>query len=226
MPIKYGVTTLELFKALGLDLSGLDLTSVQEGFNRHGFALIHQPEHFPIAESRIGYREELGKRPPVASLELLWTPHQGPHLLVSGFVHPPTESRAWDALNQAGETDLVTVSLEGGTDLPIGRACITATMKDGRVERLILHPRDHGCHEKDVVWHDLDTWTVQARQALGNQGPLSKALRWNAGSYLWFCGMADDIQTGLRKANALLDEGAALSTLDQLCSWRSEIAIR
>ena len=226
MPIKYGVTTLELFKALGLDLSGLHLRSVEEGFKRHGFALIHQPEHFPIAESLVGYREELGKRPPVASLELLWTPHQGPHMLVSGFVHPPTESRAWDALRQAGETDLVTVKgLEGGTDLPIGRACITATMKEGRVERLILHPRDHGCHAKDVEWQDLDTWTVQARQALGNQGPLSTALRWNAGSYLWFCGMADDIQAGLKQAEELLEGGAALSILHQLCTWRSENAI-
>ena len=225
MPIKYGVTTHELFKALGLDLSGLSLNSVQAGFHRHGLALIHQPEHFPIAESLVGYREELGKRPPVASLELLWTPHQGPHLLVSGFVHPPTESRAWEALSQAGETNLVTVKgLEGGTDLPIGRACITATMKDGQVQRLILHPRDHGCHTRDVEWHDLDTWTVQAHQALGQQGPLSTALRWNAGAYLWFCDMVDDIQTGINKADALLESGDVLSVLHQLCSWRSEIA--
>ena len=225
MPIKYGVTTHELFKALGLDLSGLSLNSVQAGFHRHGLALIHQPEHFPIAESLVGYREELGKRPPVASLELLWTPHQGPHLLVSGFVHPPTESRAWEALSQAGETNLVTVKgLEGGTDLPIGRACITATMKDGQVQRLILHPRDHGCHTRDVEWHDLDTWTVQAHQALGQQGPLSTALRWNAGAYLWFCGMVDDIQTGINKADALLESGDVLSVLHHLCSWRSEIA--
>ena len=85
MPIKYGVTTLELFKALGLDLSGLHLGSVEEGFKRHGFALIHQPEHFPIAESLVGYREELGKRPPVASLELLWTPHHASRYHNSGI---------------------------------------------------------------------------------------------------------------------------------------------
>ena len=117
----------------------------------------------------------------MASLDLLWTPQQGRHIRVRGFVPPPTESRAWDALRQAGETDLVTVKgLEGGTDLPIGRACITATMKEGRVERLILHPRDHGCHAKDVEWQDLDTWTVQARQALDGKGPLGTTLRWNA----------------------------------------------
>ena len=65
---------------------------MQDGFHQHGFALTHQPDHFPVADSLITYREELGKRPPVASLELLWTPHQGQHLLVSGFVHPPRKA--------------------------------------------------------------------------------------------------------------------------------------
>lgn len=71
MPIKYGITASELFQALGLNLCGLSLDNVQTGFNQHGLALLHQPEHFPLAESLISYREELGKRPPVASLELL-----------------------------------------------------------------------------------------------------------------------------------------------------------
>ena len=95
MPIKYGVTAVDLFRLLDLNLTGLPISAVADGFQQNGFALIHQPDHFPIAETLIGYREELGKRPPVASLELLWTPHQGDHLLVSGFVHPPTEVRAW-----------------------------------------------------------------------------------------------------------------------------------
>ena len=227
MPIKYGITAQELFQALGLDLAGLTLAEVQQGFDQHGFALIHQPDHFTIAESLITYREELGKRPPVASLELLWTPHQGDHLLVSGFVHPPTESRAWDALKQAGESNLVTVKgLEGGTDLPIGRACITATVKSGDAVRKILHPRDHGCHEQDVEWSDLDNWIVQAKQALKNQGPLRCALRWNAGVYIWFSGRAISLEDGIQRAETLLNEGKALDVLDQLVTWRRPLAIR
>ena len=95
MPIKYGVTAEELFKCMGLNLSGIELNQVQSGFHKNNFALIHQPDHFPLADSLISYRDEVGKRPPIASMELLWTAHQGEHLLVSGFVHPPTEDRAW-----------------------------------------------------------------------------------------------------------------------------------
>ena len=70
MPIKYGVTAVDLFRLLDLDLTGLPISDVADGFQQNGFALIHQPDHFQIAETLIGYREELGKRPPVASLEL------------------------------------------------------------------------------------------------------------------------------------------------------------
>jgi anthranilate phosphoribosyltransferase len=227
MPIKYGVTAIDLFRALDLELGGLPLTAVQDGFDRNGFALIHQPDHFPIAESLISYREELGKRPPVASLELLWTPHEGEHLLVSGFVHPPTESRAWEALKLAGETDLLTVKgLEGGTDLPIGRACITARVRNGAAERLILHPRDHGCHDADVEWSDETTWKTQALDALGNSGPLRDAVRWNAGAYLWFSGISETLDAGVSRAEASLQDGNAMDCLDQLRGWRSNLSIR
>jgi len=222
MPIKYGITAIELFRSLGLDLRGLPLDTVQEGFHSQGLALIHQPDHFGIAESLISYRDELGKRPPVASLELLWTAHQGPHRLISGFVHPPTESRAWEALKLAGETDLITVKgLEGGTDLPIGRACITARVQGGQSERLILHPRDHGCHSNDVEWTDLTTWQAQALEALQNRGPLRDSLRWNAGVYLWFAGLSDSLETALEQAASVMDKGQALQQLDQLCSCLS-----
>ena len=227
MPIKYGVTAIDLFQSLGLDLRGLSLDTVQDGFHRHGFALIHQPDHFPLAETLITYREELGKRPPVASLELIWTPHHGQHLLVSGFVHPPTESRAWKALKLAEETDLLTVKgLEGGTDLPIGRACITARVRDGEAERLILHPRDHGCHNADAEWTDVDTWCEQAQNALNGLGPLSDALRWNAAAYLWFAGQTDSLEAGIEQARTVLETGRAADQLSQLQDWRKDLSIR
>ena len=228
MPVKYGVTAAELFESLGLELASLSIDTVRRGFQAHGLALIHQPTHFPLADALNPHRDDLGKRPPIASAELLWTAHTGDHLLVSGFVHPPTESRAWEALTLAGENDVITVKgLEGGTDLPISRACITARLKGGQAaERLILHPRDHGCHAADVEWTDETVWTKQALAALENRGPLVDALRWNAGVYLWFGGISDSLETALEQADRLMGSGAALQCLDQLRSWRSHLSIR
>jgi anthranilate phosphoribosyltransferase len=205
MPVKYGVTLAELFGALGIVWRGLPLAAVQERLNRHGLALTHQSDHFPLADSLVPVRDAIGKRPPVASLELLWTPHRGDHLLVSGFVHPPTESRAWEALTAAGETDVLTVKgLEGSTDLPTTRACITARLRQGQAERILLHPRDHGISAAEVPWDNLDTWRSQALSALGGEGELAEALRWNLGAYLWFAGGIDTLEAGLEQAGALL----------------------
>ncbi len=205
MPVKYGVTLADLFAALGIEWRELELPAIQERLTTHGLALTYQPRHFPLAERLLPVRDAIGKRPPVASLELLWTPHQGDHLLISGFVHPPTESRAWEALAAAAEHEVLTVKgLEGSTDLPTTRAGITALVRQGRTERVLLHPRDHGITAEEVPWCDLDTWRVQALAALSGSGPLAEALAWNTAAYLWLGGQLDGLETALHQARALL----------------------
>ncbi len=225
MPMKYGVTTSELFESLGLNLTGLTLKDVQAGFNQHGLAFIHQPDHFSLAESLIGYRDEIGKRPPLASMELIWTAHQGNHLLISGFVHPPTEKRAWEALEVFGEKDLMTIKgLEGSTDLSINRKCITARVQNNVCTRLLLNPREYEFHGKDIDWNNLQTWSDLANAALENHGPLSQSLRWNAGVYLWLSEITDSIEEGLKKAEDAMDSGSAKAFLQELIRWRKNIA--
>jgi len=206
MPVKYGVTLAELFAALGVEWRGLSLTAVQQRLDRHKLALTHQPAHFAAAERLLPARDAIGKRPPVASLELLWTPHRGEHLLISGFVHPPTEKRAWEALTAAGETDVLTVKgLEGSTDLPISRAGITARLRAGAApERILLHPRDHGLHGEELAWQDIDTWRSQALAALTGEGPLAASLQWNLAAWLWLAGRCDSLEPALEQAVALL----------------------
>jgi len=205
MPVKYGVTLAELFEALGIHWRGLPLAEVQSRLDSWGLAVTHQPDHFQAAEKMVAVRDAIGKRPPVASLELLWTPHRGEHLLVSGFVHPPTEIRAWQALRQSGENDLLTVKgLEGSTDLPTSRAGITARVWGERQERVLLHPREHGISGPDQPWTGLDSWREQALAALRGSGPLAEALVWNLGAYLWFAGGFQSLEAALDQARALL----------------------
>ena len=205
MPVKYGITLAELFAALGIEWRGLSLGALQERLDRHRLALSHQPDHFAAAERLVPVRDAIGKRPPVASLELLWTPHQGERLVVSGFVHPPTESRAWEALQAVGEADVFTVKgLEGSTDLPTSRAGITARMRHGQVERILLHPRDHGITMAEQSWQGLEQWRLDALAALRGEGALAEALLWNLGVYLWMADRLESLPAALDQARALL----------------------
>ncbi|MEB3200638.1 MAG: anthranilate phosphoribosyltransferase [Synechococcaceae cyanobacterium] len=217
MPVKYGITLAELFAALGLDWRGQSLAEVQGRLDRHGLALTHQPDHFPAAERLVPVRDAIGKRPPVASLELLWTPHRGEHLLVSGFVHPPTETRAWEALTAVGERDVFTVKgLEGSTDLPTTRAGITARVRQGEVERILLHPREHGITASEVPWSGLEVWRGDALAALQGEGPLAEALRWNLAAYLWQAGRSAALPEALERASALLLARSGVRQLEEM----------
>ena len=226
MPIKYGVTTTELFHSIGLRLTGLALNKVQTCFDHHGLAVLYQPDHFALAEKLTNYRDELGKRPPIASMELIWSAHQGEHLLISGFVHPPTEERAWKALELVGEKDFISIKgLEGSTDLPISRAGITGRVQKNESKRIIIHPRDYKCSGKDLEWQNIDQWQDDALRALCNTGPLRQALLWNAGVYLWFSGISHSIEEGIAKAEASLISGSAKATLEELINWKTNLEL-
>ena len=217
MPVKYGVTTIELFEQLGLDLKELSLKKIAKDFENHGFVFIYQPNQFPLAESLIDYREQIGKRPPLATLELMWTAHTGKHLLISGFVHPATEELVLETLKRYGEKDFVLIKgLEGGIDIPINRKCIAIQVKNEHSQKMILNPSENNMLGKDISWRGLDQWKKDALEALENKGPLNDALIWNAGNYLWLCGKAKNISEGILQAKESIESGMAKDILNKL----------
>ncbi len=224
MPVKYGVTHNELFQALGLNLSGLSRQQLQNCFIDNNLALIHQPDHFPLAENLISYRDEIGKRPPIASMELLWTCHKGNHLHISGYVHSDTEERHWKALELMGEENVITIKgLEGGVDLSINRSTIFGNYKNHHGTRKIFHPRDFECIGKDIKWNNIKEWQSFALQALSGEGPLTKALEWNAGIYFFYAGLSSDIKEGINQAKQVIQSGSAFKQLKKLINWRASI---
>jgi anthranilate phosphoribosyltransferase len=209
MPVKYGFTTAEALAALGLDRRDLAWGEVNRHFALEGLALLHQPAHFPAAERLVPLREQIGKRPPIATLELLWSCHAGPHLQVSGFVHAPTERLARLALAATGQDELLLIKgLEGGAELPTNRVAIASHRWGGDSERLILRARDHGLGTPEVPLESVAQWQGQAREALAASGPLVAGLVWNGGFLLWRAGISESLQAGLTLAERLLEDGA------------------
>jgi anthranilate phosphoribosyltransferase len=209
MPVKYGLTAGEALAALDLDLRDLPWNAVERLFAGEGLALLHQPRHFPAAERLVPIREQIGKRPPIATLELLWSCYEGPCLQVSGFVHAPTEGLAWEALAAAGQDELLMVKgVEGGAELPTNRVAIASHRQGGLPERLILRARDHGLWAPETALESLGQWRGQALQALQATGPLRNGLLWNGGFLLWRAGIAESLEEGLALAERLLRDGA------------------
>ena len=210
MPVKYGATNAELLAAIGLPLAELEWAAMEQHFASSGLALLHQARHFPAAECLVPIREQIGKRPPIATLELLWSSATKTDLQVSGFVHAPTEKLAASTWELLGQTEGLTVKgLEGGTDLPTSRVAVAGHWRIGcqEPERLLLQARDYGLQAADPGLSTLQQWADQALAALRAEGPLANGLIWNAGFYLWRSGHASHLEAGLSQAESLLRDG-------------------
>ncbi|MBW4460000.1 MAG: anthranilate phosphoribosyltransferase family protein [Nodosilinea sp. WJT8-NPBG4] len=217
MPTKEGIPLIELWQQLGVDLRPHSLDQAHTLLNRTGLGFVYLPQHFPLAQGLVPYREQIGKRPPFATVELLWSPYAGPHTLVMGFVHPPTEEFAKGTFALRGQTDWITVKgLEGSCDLARGRTAIVGVNHPGQTDRLLLHPRDYGLEGDDVELGDELTMGDRLLDVLaGNDSELAKTALWNAGFYLWQGGVADSLADGLAEAQTLLTTGKALAKLEE-----------
>ena len=223
MPTKYGISLVEIWQGLGVDLTLLSLSQVQKLLAATGFTFIYLPQHFPLANDLVTYREQIGKRPPSATLELMWSPYQGKVHLVCGFVHPPTEERFCRAFQLRQLTNYTTIKgLEGSCDLPRSRTGIIGLGQINQdsntyFERLHLHPKDYGFVGKDIPLESSANLIVQLQDVLkGKPTELSKDVIWNGGFYLWRCGVCDDIAAGLVQAESMLVSGQVQEKLREI----------
>ncbi|MEO0756798.1 MAG: anthranilate phosphoribosyltransferase family protein [Cyanobacteria bacterium J06648_16] len=210
MPTKYGLPFIEVWQALGLNWQLLTLDQVQTVFEQTGLGFVYQPEHFPAAQGLVPYRDQLGKRPPLATIELMWSPYNGPAHVVSSYVHPPTEERTQQAYAQRGTNYFTTVKgVEGSCDLPRARTAIIGLQNpDTPFERLLLHPRDFGFADEDPPLGTPTDLQQQMKAVLAGQlNSLANSVIWNGGFYLWRSGVTETIDRGLALSKDLLLAG-------------------
>lgn len=212
MPTKYGIPLIDIWQAWGIDWTNISLDRIQSIFATSGLGFIYTPTHFPLAAGLTPYRDQIGKRPPIATLELMWCPYAGDAHLIFGYVHPPTEQMALVAAALRGTpTKITTVKgLEGSSDLPRDRAVIIGVQQPEReLERIFLHHYDYGLSNINPALVPTPELMTNFATALeGQPSELLNSVLWNAGFYLWHCGASPDMTAGMKLAQELLDSGA------------------
>lgn len=225
MPSKYGVPLVEIWQGLGVDWTGLTLAQTQEIFARTGLGLIYLPEHFPQAQTVFDYREQIGKRPPFATMELIWCPYAGDAHIITGYVHPPTEIMFQIAFALRGTKNFTTVKgLEGSCDLPRERTNIIGLSAPNTphettiapIERLHLVPREYGFFCKNPPLESTKLVTDMHSVLQGLPSELMQSAIWNGGFYLWRCGICEDMKSGIAKAEAMFTSGEVLQQLQKI----------
>jgi anthranilate phosphoribosyltransferase len=228
MPTKMGLPTIEIFQGLGLNWAKLSLAQVQTVLATTGLGLTYQPVHFPQAQAMVPYREQIGKRPTLATVEIMWSPYSGRSNVVSGYVHPPTEGRTQAAFIQRKVPFFTTVKgLEGSCDIPRDRTgiiCLNQLTGNGlddglETERLLLHPHDYSFSGPDPAFIPLPDLLEQYQQALaGEPNEISRSAIWNSGFYLWRAGRVKSLEAGFALAKECLEAGTVQQKLNEITS--------
>jgi anthranilate phosphoribosyltransferase len=220
VPTKYGIPLTEIWQGLGVGLTNLSLPLAQSIFETTGLGFIYLPNHFPLANSLMVYRDQIGKRPPLSTLELIWCPCDGEVRQISGYVHPPTENmfKGAIALRQTPGYFTTVKGLEGSCDLPRDRtAIIGATKPDGSFERIFLSHSDYGFSNVNPALESTEELIAQIQTALrGEASEMTQSALWNGGFYLWHSGVCPDMNSGIAEAKNLLTGGHAAKKLQEI----------
>ncbi len=225
-PTKYGVPLIELWQGLGVDFNKLSLAQTQQVFEETGLGFVYLPQHFSQAQVIFEYRDQIGKRPPFATMELVWCPYVGDAHIIAGFVHPPTEGMFQGALSLRGTSSFTTVKgLEGSCDLPRDRTAIIGIFTgNALVEHLHLSARDYGFSNKNVPLTSTPELVAGMETVLqGKPSELMDTALWNGGFYLWRSGICSDMRSGIAKAEELLISGEVAQKLAELSAVVKEI---
>jgi anthranilate phosphoribosyltransferase len=220
MPTKYGTPLIDIWQEWGVDWTTLSLDRIQNIFADTRLGFIYTPTLFPAAAGLTPYRDQIGKRPPIATLELMWCPYAGDAHLIFGYVHPPTEQMALIAATLRNTPCKITTvkGLEGSSDLPRDRAVIIGVHQAGKeLDRIFLHHYDYGLSNVNPPLVSTPELMKDFATVLdGKPSDLFDSVLWNAGFYLWHCGGAVDMKSGMQLAQDLLTSGAISKQLEKI----------
>ncbi len=218
MPTKEGLPLIDIWQALGINWRDRAIADLHKSLEQQHLSFVYLPQHFPLAQSLVPYREQIGKRPPFATLELMWSPYQGNQRIISGFVHPPTEVHIREAFSLHDITEFVTVKgWEGSVDLARSRTNIIGINHGDHFERVILTASKYGFSSHDSAIADADAIANYMIAALkGEPSEYLNSVLWNCGFYFWISGLASDISQAIATAQKIIDSGLAMQKLQDL----------
>ncbi len=221
MPTKYGIPLVDIWQQLGVDFSALNLAQTQSVYNQTNLGLVYLPQHFPAAHNFVTFREQIGKRPPFATAELIWSPIAGDVHLVAGFVHPPTEERFRETFKIRGTRNYTLVKgSEGSCDLARSRTGIIALSQPEKdFERLLLDPYQSGFGGSDSTFESNPAAIALIKETIqGQNNQLFPTAIFNGGFYLWRFNLTNTLESGFALAEQMLTTRKVAHKLSELQS--------
>ena len=217
----------DVMEALGIHIN-LAPGAIAQCLAQVGIGFMFAPNHHPAMKNVAPVRRELGVRTLFNILGPLTNPAGAPNILM-GVFHPDLVGIQVRALQRLGaEHALVVYGRDGMDEVSLGAATLVGELKNGQITEYEIHPEDFGLQMASSRALKVDT-PEQSRQMLravlaGEAGAAREIVCLNAGAALYAANVASDIASGIARARAAIDSGAASAKLEQLVACSHALA--
>jgi len=217
----------DLLEALGVRI---DLTppQVARSIEETGFGFMFAPAHHEAMKHVVPVRKELAVRTIFNFLGPLTNPAGATRQLLGVSDRRYQETIA-EALAGLGCDHALVVSAEDGLDeLSISGVSRVIEVRDGHTEEWHIGADEVGLAEAPLEalagGEPADNAAVARAILAGEQGPARDIAVLNAGAAIYVAGESEDVASGVEKAAAALDSGAAATTLQRLVALSGQLA--
>ncbi len=212
----------DVLEALGVHLD-LEPEAVQEAVERTGFGFLFAPRHHAAMKHAVGPRREMAMRTLFNVLGPLTNPAGATHQVLGVFDPGLTEvlARVLGALGSEGA--LVVHGEDGLDELTTRGATRVSEWRDGSVRSYRVTPEEVGLDrpgDDDLAGGDAEENARRVEEALGRApSPARDVVCLNAGAAIYIAGAADTLKAGVRRAEEVVESGAARRALDEYVAF-------
>jgi len=210
----------DVLEAAGVNLD-LSAEQVCQCVNTIGIGFLFAPKHHSAMKHTIGPRKEMAVRTIFNLLGPLSNPAGAKNQLIGVFSEQWVEPLA-QVLHKLGSEHVLIVNAEDGLDeISINSATTVAELQNGSVRTYSITPEQFGFQRAplstlavDSIQSSLDTLKKVLR---GEPGPAKDIVCLNAGAAIYAANLTDTLNSGIQKAQHIIDNGVAFEKLEQLC---------
>ena len=209
----------DVLEALGVNVN-LTPSQVADCVNNIGVGFMFAPNHHSAMKHAAPVRRELGVRTLFNLLGPLTNPANAKRQVMGVFSQSLTGKLA-HVLKQLGSVHVMVVcGADGMDEISLTGDTFVAELKDGNVTEYTVNPTQFGLNTFPLA--DIQVQDATASKAMildvlnGKQGAARTIVLMNAGAAIYVAGVAKSLQAGIEKAAEVIDNGTALTTLQQL----------
>jgi anthranilate phosphoribosyltransferase len=184
-----------------------------------GIAFLFAPSHHPAMKHAMAVRQEIGCRTVFNILGPLANP-AGAQAQLLGVFSPGLASTMTEVLMLLGLSRAMVVHGSGLDEITTTGPTLVSELDKGSIRQYTIHPEMFGiapAHEEDIRGGSpAENARIIRSVVSGEKGAARDIVLMNAGAAIYLGGLAENMNEGILRAKASIDNGDAMAKLDML----------